>query len=239
MKARHLLPWILLGACASRQHMNQSQQEGEKLRFELAQAYVDKGAWLAADPLLRRLVKEFPKEPYVRVLYGITLRERGIHLGAEREFKAAIAVRADYAAAWAGLGITYDMLGRSAEAVKVHRKAIKLAPENADYWNNLGFSLYAADRADEAIEALQRALELDPSLVVAHNNLGFAYGKRRRYDQAWRSFRAALDDAGAAHNLALVYEQNGEVERARELRGDPPPAPPVTASKPEKKGKRR
>ena len=205
--------------------MNKAQQEGEKLRFELAQAYVDKGAWVAADPLLRRLVKEFPKEPYVRVLYGITLRERGIHLGAEREFRAAIAIQRDYAAAWAGLGMTYDLLGRSAEAVKAHRKAVKYAPQDAGYWNNLGFSLYAADRADEAIQALQRALELDPSLIVAHNNLGFAYGKRRHYERAWRSFRAATDDVGATHNLALVYEQNGEVERARELRGEPAPAP--------------
>ena len=221
-----------LGGCASRRHIARTEQQGEKLRFELAQTYVDKGAYAAAEPLLRRLVKEFPREPYVHVLYGITLRERGIHLGAEREFKAALAVSPAYAPAWAGLGITYDLLGgRSAEAVRAHRKAVKYGPREADYWNNLGFSLYAAERIDEATEALQKALELDPSLVVAHNNLGFAYGKRGRYDAAWREFRAALGDQGAAHNLALVYDQNGEVARARELRGEAPAPPPPAASK--------
>lgn len=215
-----LLSLVLASGCAASQaHMRKAQRDGEMLRVELAETYVRKGAYEAAVPLLTRAVAEHPNSPRVRVLYATVLRERGLYPQAEREYKMAIKLARRYAAAWAGLGLLYDLMRRPDDAEAAHRMAVRLAPRDAGYWNNLGFSMYLAGKNEEAIASLEQALELDPSLVVAYNNLGFAYGRRGAYDDAARCFRtAAGSEAVARVNLALVYEENGDLETAERLR---------------------
>jgi Flp pilus assembly protein TadD len=209
-----------LVACATESHIRRTQEEGDHLRVELAETYVKKGAYDAAIPLLTRAAAQFPKDAYVRTLFGTVLREKGLYPQAERELKAALDVDARSASAWAELGILYDLERRGDAAGQSHRQAIVLAPQNASYWNNLGFSQFIAGQNDAAIASLEKALALDPGLVVAYNNLGFAYGKARRLADAERTFRTAGGEVSALMNMALVAERRGDAETASRLRGE-------------------
>jgi Flp pilus assembly protein TadD len=215
-----LLLLVFAGACATNAHIKKVEVDGERLRLELAETYITKGAYDAALPLLQRELATKPKDAHLRTLYGTVLRERGLYPQAEKELLSAVQFGPRHAQAWAALGILYDLMRRPADAQKAHRRAIQIAPGHAPYWNNLGFSLYVTGETTEAIRILEKALALDPSMTVAYNNLGFAYGRRKDYASAERSFRTAGGEVAAWLNLALVYEQNGDDETAARLRTD-------------------
>jgi hypothetical protein len=61
-------------------------------------------------------------------------------------------------------------------------------------------------------------MSLDPSLDIAANNLGFAYGRAGRDDDALRVFRAAVGEARAQLNLAVVHDQRGQPREAAACR---------------------
>jgi Flp pilus assembly protein TadD len=208
----------LLAGCATDSHLRKTEEDGERMRLDLAETYVKKGAYTAAIPMLRRELADHPQSDYVRTLYATVLREQGLYPQAEREFKTALSLQPANARAWDGIGVLYDLMRRAPDAEPAHRRALDLEPGNASYWNNLGFSLYVARKNDDAIVALERALALDPSLAVAYNNLGFAYGRRGNDVDAERCFRTAGGEASARLNMAIVYDERGDAEAAARLR---------------------
>jgi Flp pilus assembly protein TadD len=211
---------LVLTGCASQKHIRKTEADGARLRVELAETYVQKRAYVAAIPLLRRSVVETPADPHVRTLYGTVLREQGLYPQAEKELLEATRLAPASAEAHAALGVLYDLMRRPADAEREHRAALALAPQSASIWNNLGFSLYVARKNDEAIVALEKALALDPGLIIAYNNLGFAYGRRGSMSDAERSFRTAGGEGAALVNMAIIYDQRGDAETAAKLRAE-------------------
>src|SRR5262249_6093039 len=53
---KRLLLFMLAAGCATQQNLRKAEEDGEKMRFDLAETYVRKGAYTAAIPLLRREV---------------------------------------------------------------------------------------------------------------------------------------------------------------------------------------
>jgi len=206
--------------CASQKHIARTQAEGEALRADLAATYVDKGAYDAAIPLLRRALLDKPKSSHIHALYGKVLREKGLFPQAERELIIARELAPLSAKPYAELGILYALERRQAEAETSFRQAVKLEPRHASYWNNLGFALYIGGKLAEAVTAFEKALSLDPALIVAYNNLGFAYGKAGDLEAAKRSFRSAGGEVAMLLNMAIVYDDRGEPKRAAELRAE-------------------
>ena len=217
---RLALVTVLLVGCASQKHIQRTEADGDRLRLDLAETYVQKKAYVAAIPLLRRAVVEMPDDPHVRTLYGTVLREQGLYPQSEKELREALRLAAASAEAHAALGVLYDLMRRPVDAEREHRAALELAPRNASIWNNLGFCLYLAGRTDEAIVTLEKALALDPGLIVAYNNLGFAYGRSGRLGDAERSFRTAGGELAVLVNMAIIHDEHGDAETASRLRAE-------------------
>lgn len=219
-----LLPIALLallvgsGCAASKDHIRRTEEQGRNLRIDLAETYVQRGAYDAALPLLKRAIVENPHDPRPRVLYATILRQRGLYPQAEMQYGLAIKVAPQNADAHAGIGVLFDLMRRPIEAQRAHKRALKLAPGNATYWNNYGFSLLTSGHTKKAIPCFERALHLDPGLVIAYNNLGFAYGRSGDDNAAERSFRSGLGEASAQLNMSLVYEERGDAARANTAR---------------------
>jgi superkiller protein 3 len=211
---------LQLCACATTAHVKKTEAEGEALRLDLAESYVNKKSYAAAIPLLRRSVDGDPKDARAHVLFGVVLREQGLYPQSEKELKLATELQPSSARGWKEMGVLFDLMRRPADAERAHRNALELAPGDAEVWNNLGFSLYVAGRNDEAIPALEKALALDPGLIVAYNNVGFAYGRAGRLDDAERSFRTAGGELGVLVNMAIVHEKRGDAEQAARLRAE-------------------
>jgi tetratricopeptide (TPR) repeat protein len=91
------------------------------------------------------------------------------------QFREAIRIRPDFAAAHNHLGLVLLQEGDDAGAIAALREAVRLDPDYADAHANLGAALTPTDAA-AAIGELERAIALAPTAISAQFNLALAYG---------------------------------------------------------------
>lgn len=122
------------------------------------------------------------------------------------------------AEAWSNLGVTYERLGRLAEAEAACRRAIAANPSYAPGHNNLGAVLAAAGRVDEALAAHHAALAANPAFARAYVNLAHTAQLAGRLDDAVAAARRAVElapaDVDARRNLAAALQETGDVDAA-------------------------
>jgi DNA-binding winged helix-turn-helix (wHTH) protein/predicted Zn-dependent protease len=104
--------------------------------------------------------------------------------GAEREYKAAVAIDPNYAVAYQYFGYSLLGAGRGREALVVMKHAAELDPVSPSVLTSLSWGYYLARQDKQAVEECQRVLELYPNFVVAHQMLGVVYGQMGQRKQA-------------------------------------------------------
>jgi predicted O-linked N-acetylglucosamine transferase (SPINDLY family) len=119
---------------------------------------------------------------------------------------------------WKALGLAFQQMGRSADALAPMQKAAELSPSDAVAHNNLGNILSDLGRLDEAEANLRRALQINPNYAEAHINLGATLYDLGRLGEAEASYRRALqinpDIAEAHYNLANALRELGRMDEA-------------------------
>jgi serine/threonine protein kinase/tetratricopeptide (TPR) repeat protein len=141
-------------------------------------------------------------------------------------FERALAIDADYAEAWAGLGTAYQVKGAFLglpemidKAIHCAERALALDPTLAEAHVALGSSMFARGRHDEASAALEKAIELDPKHARAHAMLARVHwigrGDLKRGIKELERAVAINPQFGYAHlQLAFLYTENGEFAHA-------------------------
>jgi TolB-like protein/Tfp pilus assembly protein PilF/predicted Ser/Thr protein kinase len=132
---------------------------------------------------------------------------------AEREFKRALELSPNYAAAHEFYSIFLMMVGRIDEGLEEARRAEALDSVSAEISYILGFELYLARRYDEAVAQLRKSLDLDSSYWPAEYPLAQALEQQGRFAEAI----ATLKIARAIEDSSLVL--NAELVRAYALSG--------------------
>jgi TolB-like protein/Tfp pilus assembly protein PilF len=137
---------------------------------------------------------------------GVVLRDYDYDFAAaEREFKTAIELNPNYAAAHDRYGTLLSRLARHEEAFAEHRRALEIEPLSLGINRNYGEAFIFARRYDEAIAQLKKTLELDSSFVAAHVSLGFVYQLKGMY-------------AESVEERAKVRELQGDPQSAGQIR---------------------
>ena len=73
-------------------------------------------------------------------------------------------------------------------------------------------------RYEEAIKWYKKALELKPDSALFHENIGLAYEKLGKKEEAKDAYQTASEnDQRSSKNLAKVYLDQGNYEKAIEL----------------------
>jgi tetratricopeptide (TPR) repeat protein len=115
----------------------------------------------------------------------------------------------DCARAQFGLGLAYQDLGLTAEAIAGYRRAVEIVPGDPKFHNNLGSAYEEAGQLEEAIREYWRAVELSPGFFKAYNNLGLVYFKMGLFPEAVAAISKAEglrpDSAKVHTNLGVVY----------------------------------
>ncbi|MGH2374875.1 MAG: tetratricopeptide repeat protein, partial [bacterium] len=137
---------------------------------------------------------------------------------AEREFKRAIELNANYALAHGMYGMFLDSMGRFDESLSAHQRAQSLDPLSPIIDAGLGFRLYLARQYDSAIESYRKTLEMNPNFAQAQNRLGAAYVQQGMFEKAIAVYKNA---AGAGiltmGSLGYVYALSGKTDEARRV----------------------
>jgi tetratricopeptide (TPR) repeat protein len=146
---------------------------------------------------------------------------------AEEHFRAALAAAPEHGPATAGLGRIAQRAGRMIEARPYYEKAARLAPDDFFIQYLLGLSILEPPPPDPAAlprarAALERVVKLRPDFAEGWGRLAQAMSFEKPlppeavgvFETAWRLMPSRED---FAFNLALVYAQTGQREKARTL----------------------
>src|SRR5262249_33992176 len=156
--------------------------------------------------------------------------------GAEREYRRAIELNPNYAAAHDWYGFYLALMGRSEEATRELERAVELDPLSPAFRSDLGEVLRFARRYDAAIENNQKAIQTDPKFWLAYLLMATAYGNKGDFQAAYEAIekgRTVENDTLLSVLEAQLLARGGQTDRARKLarqledlaeRGTPLPA---------------
>jgi tetratricopeptide (TPR) repeat protein len=121
----------------------------------------------------------------------------------------AVAVRPEYAEAYATRADVYRNLGQRDLALRDFDRALDCRPDYAESWLLRGRLFADENRLDQAMSDYDRALELRPNFAIAHFYRANAQVRLRRYADAAQEYTVAIaakdDFAEAYGNRAAAY----------------------------------
>lgn len=127
---------------------------------------------------------------------------------AEKQFKQAIDLNANYGMAHNWYSQYLAFMGRSDEAIKEAKRAQQIDPLSP--WNNSAFVSFLGRRYENAILESQKTLELDPNFAVAHMIIGLSYVEEKNYQQGISELQKATDNPDSEALLAYAYAVAGK-----------------------------
>jgi tetratricopeptide (TPR) repeat protein len=144
-------------------------------------------------------------------------------VGAEAEFKRALALNPGYATAHHWYAQYLTSRGRHEEAIAEIGRAMELDPLSPSINAFAGSALYMARQYDKSAEQLAKITAAEPSYAPAHYFLGFTREKQGNLNEAIQEFQKAVDLSGGdpsylaavAHACAL----SGHQSQARVISG--------------------
>lgn len=115
----------------------------------------------------------------------------------------------------------YEKAGRRDDAIDLLEKAVANRPSSDALIGALS-GLYARTRDPGKAEAvLNTRLKADPKDVAIRSTVALLYLEQKKYDEATAEFTRVVAerpaDAAALNNLAWLYQQTGDLARARRL----------------------
>lgn len=162
-----------------------------------------------------------PDQAQVHFLLGVLYGEQEDLVRARRALERAVSLEPRVGEYWAALGYALQAAGEADRALGCYEKAARLSPNDAAVWNALGLLYSQAGDGQRGVAALRRGLRLSPDDPGILLNLSTVYGRdledfRRALRYAGRLLELEPDNAGAHHNLGLIYWAIGEVGEAQE-----------------------
>jgi tetratricopeptide (TPR) repeat protein len=195
-------------------------------RFTLGMALIELGDFKASRTELTRLNESHPNHPIYLYWLGRLDYDQRLYDDAVEKFKRVVELDPGSARGYDNLGLTYDMMGRSEEALTAFTKATALnrklpipSPWPPD---NLGNFQFHQQQFDEAEANLREALKYDPKFALAHYHLARVLENKSRNDEAIEEYKAAaaLDEKSSLplYSLGVLYRRRGqEAESASAL----------------------
>lgn len=121
--------------------------------------------WNSAIDAYEKAIKGEPKDAVLRNQLGICYQNAGLHKKARKSYKAAIALRNDYAEAWNNLGTLEHAESHYEQAIANYTRALALKPGSAATHRNLGAAWAAKGDLEKAFAAWSDAFKNDPNFI--------------------------------------------------------------------------
>ena len=212
----------------------------------LGEYYLDAGRWAEAVQAYQGALGVSSRSTEALSSLGYAYSQQGLMDEALAAYEKAVELSPKNFGYRKNLAIIYQQMGFLEEALREAEEALALAPasqkdamesyvqqlrsqnpdlstEDAAKVQQLieqGRARMEAEEWTAAIETFLQAVELDPANVPAHSALAYAYAKENRTAEAIAENLAVLevlpDDYSSNKNLALLYQQQGEIDKAIE-----------------------
>ena len=141
--------------------------------------------------------------------------------GAEQEFKRALELDPNDAAAHHAYGRFLASIGRVGEARAELSHAQELDPLSLGIQSNVGMVSYFARQYGDALDQLQKVLRLDPKFPVPYWGIGMCYEQLKKYPEALAQFQKGIELSGRGANeiasLAHAFGLAGQRAEAQKI----------------------
>ncbi len=137
---------------------------------------------------------------------------------------------------WNKMGMSYEMMFDTPEAIRCYLESLKLDPNDPRVLNNLA-TLYESKKEYGAADRyFEKALSVDPHFAAIYKNLGTSLIAQHRYDEGQKAYEQALaldpgvfetrfnptlGSSGSTHErgamnyfMALACVHTGQIDRA-------------------------
>jgi tetratricopeptide (TPR) repeat protein len=175
--------------------------------FELAKQYHKMGRFEDALVHYRAAIARDEFLLAARNNLGLLFHERGLLNEAIEQLTYATRADPNYAAAHKNLGVVYMDAGRLELARAELTVASKLDPKDADALMNLGLVEMKAGKPEVGKEWLLRALRLDSRHALSHYNLGFLYEQSGEIARARQHYSSFVEYASPEYANEIVNVQ--------------------------------
>lgn len=189
----------------------------------LSTTYADRTATAAMAEARQAVLKALELDeqlPEAHAWLGIILSEYDWDwTGAERQFRRAIDLNANFAYAHKLYAEHLSYVGRFDEAIAEARLARQLDPLSMVTNALVGVVLYRARRYDEALAELKPTIEMDPDHPMPYLPQGLAYTMKGLHGEAVAALEKALalapESSEMIAQLAHAHARAGQSQRAR------------------------
>jgi tetratricopeptide (TPR) repeat protein len=180
-----------LNSAEKGRHKNSAQQQiGGRLAFEEAGSEVRSGNYAAADKILLAALVNYPNDPNILRLLGVSLTKQKRYAEAEQRLTHVVRLLPENATAYDDLAEAQMLQGKLEEALRSLRTCIKHDPNAQRSRQRLSELLSMMGRGSEAEVVFTDSLTANPtrqSLVAAMEHV-----QREEYDRAEKIYDAVL-----------------------------------------------
>ncbi len=182
--------------------------------------------------ILQKLLKDYPRTPFLHYSYGTALASFSQYDEAETQLREEIKISPESALPYIRLAFIELKTHRSTDALTSARTAVHLSPQSAEAHYVLGRALLAYGEAAGALSELQVANAMLPNSPEIHFHLARAYAKDGQPEKASQQRETfARLNAIAEHQRSTrgsqAYGASHEQQSDLSL---PPVQPPSTSS---------
>ncbi len=168
----------------------------------------------------RRLVAAVPKDPRGPYLVGIGLLSQGNRAEARKNLEASLELSPGFLDPLVQL-VQMSLLDKQPDvALALARKQVALVSASAPHQMLLAGVYLSRREPGPAEGAYLKAIELDPKMSEPYRMLAALYAQTNRYDQALTRLGEALkarpNDTAALMLTGVIYEQKGDIPKARD-----------------------
>ena len=194
----------------------------DRNRFTLALAYItlNHGNW--ARPELEKLAQANAQNPLYTYWLGRLDYDDMRFEAAITRFRKVLELDPRFMKGYDNLGLCYEALGRSEEAIHTYQAALRLNRDqpSPSPWPplNLGTLLVKLGRLDEGKTALEEVLRYEPQFPRAHYQMGLLLEKEGKDSAAIEELKlAAKYDPtfpDPYYSLGRIYQRSGDKQSA-------------------------
>ncbi len=199
--------------------LKESQGESQKKDIksnELTQASEKHGVQIASSSAKE---PSFNKNAIYSFYLGVYNQNQGNTIKAIEKYKEVLKLDPNNAEVHNNLGLIYKERDDLDKAVKHYQLAISLNPGMDEAHNNLGAIYYLRGDYRAAELEYQKALELNSKNLMSRLNMGLVYKAVGWKGKAIDTLEEVVFEVSfhpeAHYNLAILYEELGDLERAK------------------------
>ncbi|HLY63118.1 MAG TPA: tetratricopeptide repeat protein [Terriglobia bacterium] len=152
------------------------------------------------------------------LMRGLQYRKKQQFTEAEQEYRAATQIDPKNANVWVALATTYNMEGKSDDAIAAAHHALELNPGLDRAHLALGVGMGTKGDHEGAAAEFRKASTLNPNNEMAHDDLGVSLLRQGKTDEAIVEFRDALRanprDEHAHNGLGNALRKKGNLAGA-------------------------